>query len=371
MCVDCHNEQQRLPLHIPLPPSPPPSSSPPPSMFGRHEHCIDQLSFVERAAIVTLHQVGWTGRDIAEELHCSENSVSLWWNRWKECRSLEDKERSGRPRITNDETDEKINEYSTEHEDHPARVVLRELGLHVNWRTVRRRMNEAGLYSHVKRHQEELDEEHRRKRVQWAKDYLHWTEEEWATVMWSDHKLFTLGHHGREYVNCPIGHSRDPKYIHYTEKLEGAVWLWGSICQQGLGHGELYLGELTAAHYQSILSLNLRRSAHVFWPNSHWWYQQDNATPHTAGTTSFWFNRNGIDCIDWPSRSPDLNPIENLWGDLERRVYAHNPRTMEELEHWIAIEWADTNLDYISAICSNMRKRLELVIAYEGYRIPY
>lgn len=72
-----------------------------------------------------------------------------------------------------------------------------------------------------------------------------------------------------------------------------------------------------------------------------------------------------------PINSTDLNPIENLWSDLERRVYAHNPRTMEELEHWIGIEWDATDLDYVTHICSNIKQRLQLVIAYEGYKIPY
>ncbi len=93
-CNDCHNAQLLSALHASLPPSPPPSSSPPPSMFGRPSGCIEQLTTVERAAIVTLHGVGWTGRDIAQELHCSENSVSLWLTRWQETRSLEDSDRS-------------------------------------------------------------------------------------------------------------------------------------------------------------------------------------------------------------------------------------------------------------------------------------
>lgn len=366
-----HQHERLCPSSAPAATAIPAEPASPLSAFGRPSGCIDQLTLVERAAIVTLHNVGWTGRDIAQELRCSENTVSLWWKRWQETRSLEDAERSGRPRSTTDATDEEISLHTWEHEDQPARVVLRELGLRVHWRTVRRRMNEVGLRSHVKRFEQELTAEHRRNRVQWAQDYSRWTDEDWATVMWSDHKLFILGHHGREYVNCPAGHSRDPRYTQQAPKLEGAVWLWGSICQLGLGHAELYVGDLDARQYQSILSLNLKRSARVFWPNSHWWYQQDRASPHTAGTTSLWFNRNGIDCIDWPSKSPDLNPIENLWSDLERRVYAHNPRTMEELEHWIGVEWADTDLDHVARMCSNMRQRLQLVMAYEGHRIPY
>ena len=57
--------------------------SPPASLFGRMPGCTDQLTTVERAAIVTLHGVGWPGRDIAREPHCSENTVSLWMARWQ------------------------------------------------------------------------------------------------------------------------------------------------------------------------------------------------------------------------------------------------------------------------------------------------
>jgi transposase len=71
-------------------------------MLGRPSGCIDQLTLVERAAIVTLHGVGWTGRDIAQELHCEEHAVTRWVRRWEETRSLEDGERSGRPRCTSD-----------------------------------------------------------------------------------------------------------------------------------------------------------------------------------------------------------------------------------------------------------------------------
>jgi len=53
-------------------------------MFGRPSGCIDQLTTVERAAIVTLHGIGWTGRRIAEELHCDEHAVTRWVHRWQD-----------------------------------------------------------------------------------------------------------------------------------------------------------------------------------------------------------------------------------------------------------------------------------------------
>ena len=77
-------------------------------MFGRPSGCIDQLTLIERAAIVTLDQLEWKHKDIAQELHCSENTVTLWVHRWQDTHSLADSERSGRPRCTADDADQDI-----------------------------------------------------------------------------------------------------------------------------------------------------------------------------------------------------------------------------------------------------------------------
>lgn len=362
-----HRHEQRYPSSPAAAAPAPPAAPPSPSLFGRPTGCIDQLTTVERAAIVTLHGVGWTGRAIAQELHCDEHAVTRWVHRWQETRSLEDAERSGRPRCTTDDTDQDIGLYSWEHKKAMPRDIVRELELPVSAQTVRRRRCEIDLHTYVRRRERAFTQRDLQRRIAFAEGYSHF---DWSRVLWSDHTLFTLDYQGREFITRPPGHAFDAEFMQPVERLEGAVWLWGCICAGGLGHAELYEGDLDAKHYQRILSLNLVKSAHTFWPSGMWYFQQDNASPHTAGTSQAWFHTHGITVLDFPANSSDLSPIENLWSDLKRRVYAHHPKTMEDLEHWIGEEWKATEVDFCSRACLDMPERLQLVIANKGHKIP-
>jgi hypothetical protein len=312
-----------------------------------------------------------TQRDIAHSIPCSENTVSLWVQRWRDKHSLADAERSGRPRCTDDDTDQEIGLVADQTPTNTPKEIIRQLKLSASPHTVSRRLDEIGLWGCVQESEHELTEFDIQRRLAFAHQYESWTEDQWARVFFSDECNLYLGHHGRTYVRRPVSMSHDPKYTRQEKQLHGKVSLWGCICAEGLGHAELYAGSLDSTRHRDIPRHSLIPAFRQFYPDGPWYFQQDNVRFHTTPDTVTYLHEKGVTLIDWPPWSPDLNPIENLWNVLKARVYARFPQTMEELEQFIREEHAAVDLKFISHICRNMPRRLQLLLDNNGHKIRY
>ena len=92
--------------------------------------------------------------------------------------------------------------------------------------------------------------------------------------------------------------------------------------------------------YQDILAKNLVASASKLRLGHIWTFQQDNDPKHTSQSTQKWFSKNKINVLQWPSQSPDLNTIKNMWSKLKRAVHQHKPKDMKDLERYCMEEWS-------------------------------
>lgn len=80
-----------------------------------------------------------------------------------------------------------------------------------------------------------------------------------------------------------------------------------------------------------------------------------------------------MNSIPWPAQSPDMNPIKNLWDELERQVWAHTslPKNREELWEILQEEWYNIEVDKYQNLVSSMPRRVAAVIASKGHPTKY
>ena len=102
-------------------------------------------------------------------------------------------------------------------------------------------------------------------------------------------------------------------------------------------------------------------------------FQHDNAPIHASRATKEWLKQKNIDIIEWPARSPDLNPIENAWSQLSRQVYKNGRqfRNIEQLKNCIEIEWNNLDQTKIQGLIISMKDRLIEVISKNSSNTHY
>ena len=85
-------------------------------------------------------------------------------------------------------------------------------------------------------------------------------------------------------------------------------------------------------------------------------FQRDNDPKLTAKSTKKWLTENDINVLQWPSQSPDLNPIGNLWRFLKIQIRKRVPANINNLKIQCQEEWYKIPTNYCKKLIENSRK---------------
>jgi transposase len=151
------------------------------------------------------------------------------------------------------------------------------------------------------------------------------------------------------------------------------VMVWGCFAKHNLGPLVKLEGRVTAAVYKKVLKNNLIPFLEGLDNQDNYFFQEDNAPIHKANIIKRWKVKHKVNSIPWPAQSPDLNPIENLWDELERQVRAHTslPKNREDLWEILQEEWSNLDVNKYQNLVDSMPCRVAAVIKSKGHPTKY
>jgi hypothetical protein len=229
---------------------------------------------------------------------------------------------------------------------------------------------------------------HAAKRLAWALTYRHFTPKDWKRVFWSDESTTERGQGAcKEWTFIPPQRQLEErdKGVQMTlskgKQTKQMFWACFSGAPRKTGLIPLFedpnatrkviTKEVIYDLYRGILPTLLANEDAIF--------QHDNAPTHTAYIVQQLLHEMNITVMDWPPYSPDLNPIENLWGLLKADILKLRPwlRDMPNNETWAELvdatqaAWEQLTIRHFINLAETMPHRIEEVILYEGWPTSY
>lgn len=283
--------------------------------------------------------------------------------------SFADRLRSGRPRVTTRQTDRKIAKLATRAAVGSTRSVAACVkttkGEPPGRMTVWRRIRSAGIVWRTKTPKPSLTDAQMKKRLVFAQAEKH---RDWTKVLYADECKVQLGRQSKK-AWVPAGE----KPTRPTVKYPTSTNVLACFGHGGYGRIVFFEENLTGAKMAELVEEEILPSAkELFGSRSHdWALMHDNDPKFKSKKCQGVIEELGIELVPQPPQSPDLNPIENAWASMKKKLEKARPNTLAGLKKCVRKAWRELTLDMAHNLVDSMSTRLKLVIKAKGGSIKY
>ena len=336
-------------------------------------------------------EAGRNQGDVAKCLSLNRRTVNKWWGRFVKGQSLEDRPRSGRPsgvsRVAKIVCAKAANKRGQS--VRKLSVKLSRKGYRISKTTVQRYMNlSLGLNAYRRPQQPKISEKQRKKRFKFCQNLKNWTVEDFKRVIWSDESIFELEHSSNAQNDRVWAKEKALVPPRLVSKHPAKIMVWGGMSAQALTELHVIPQKQTVdtKYYtteilEKSLLPSLTRTASTgsvlqkkMVPGmSPPIFQQDSAPAHASNEAQKWCQDNlqsFWDKATWPGNSPDLNPIENLWGILKAKLSEAEPcSSIDELTALLKSAWANIKPSTLHNLVASMPRRVSTCVAQKGEHI--
>jgi transposase len=276
-----------------------------------------------------------TGIRKAKEIHARTNIplTTIYDNirKLKKTGTVDHARGNGRPKKITAKASRALGQYVRRDTSLSTRTLatkLSKLDVHVSHVTVSKHLADLGYSKCLPRATPMLTPKHKQKRVEWARTHLN---DDWSRTLFSDETAFQLFRNTVErwYKNAPE--------VRAMPKDRTKIMAWGGFCVEGKTSLFCFRRIMDANFYVEILRGRMPEIIEML--GDHWRFQQDNDPKHTSRIAKAYLQEDVPEVMDWPSNSPDLNPIENLWAivkqNVEKRIGMPQNTVKAEITHTV------------------------------------
>lgn len=341
-----------------------------------------ELSQGARDRICELRSLGWTPSKIkAKHPEWNINTIKTTIRREKERINNASKPRTGAPRKLTEDDRDHVYDIITHINPHiKHRDLLREVDHKVKERSIRALCYEMDRRKWLQKQRPMLTKEHAQKRLQWAIRHRRWTSIWWRRVRWTDECTVERGigvqpiyTFTRPYEQERLGDVKEKRCGKGVKKM-----LWAGF-GYNIRTGLVPLDGDESSKRKGVTARVIQALYEAFIPTfvgRDDIFMHDNARVYTAKLVVNHLHHEGINVMVWPPYSPDLNPIENLWAIMKRRIYHRYPwlekapdteDTLQALIKAAQEAWHEIPDEVLNNASNGMPKRVEAIIKSGGW----